>query len=67
MILEVNYEGGGVFKVWPPPSEVEARNIVTAIKILDPGNRNNADAQGLVCEHGTPFRYPCNECSEDAL
>ena len=61
MIVEVTYEGNGIFKVWPPPSETDVRTILTAIKIIDPSN-----AEEGACEHGTPFRYACLDCAEFA-
>lgn len=48
MIIEATYEGDGVFKVWPPPSALEAREILLYIKAQDPGNKQERDRLPLL-------------------
>jgi hypothetical protein len=51
MILEVSYEGNGVFKVWPPPrTQQEAQEISGYIKAHDPHNKSDRDSLPLIAE-----------------
>jgi hypothetical protein len=39
MIIEVTHEGNGVFKVWPPPSDLEVNMIRDHILAIDHTNK----------------------------
>lgn len=61
MILDVRHEGGGVFRVYPIPSELEAKEIIAYIKAQDPHNQSDRDSLSMISD----FEETADELREE--
>lgn len=47
MIIDVTYEGDGVFKIWPPPRASDVPEIIERIKTMDAVHEQQTDLPTL--------------------